>query len=150
MLSTEKTAWDDWNLIQGEATRYRAAGPWAMALRSSPAMLTLKLQLEKATNVCAEIKADLEEFSGRFQSSDVNAGAASRASLHHGTGPAAAGSAPTASSTNATVRRLRQRLAPLFPPQVSRIECLSCSSHTVRYFFKLRVVYVAGADSEVL
>ena len=56
-------------------------------------MHALKMHLENATNVCDDIKADLEAFSGRFQSSDVNAGAASSASLRHGTGPAAAATA---------------------------------------------------------
>ena len=50
-------------------------------------MHALKKHLKNATNVCADIKADLEAFSRRSQSSDVNAGAASSASLRHGTGP---------------------------------------------------------------
>ena len=58
-----------------------------MERRPSPAMHALKRHLENATNVCADIKADLGAFSGRFQPSDVNAGAASSASLRHGTGP---------------------------------------------------------------
>ena len=64
-----------------------------MARRPSPAMHALKMHLENATNVCADIQADFEAFSRRSQSSDVNAGAASSASLRHGTGPAAAATA---------------------------------------------------------
>ena len=52
-----------------------------------------QVELENATNLCAELKADRKGFSHRSLSSDVHAGAATRASLGHGTGPAAAATA---------------------------------------------------------
>ena len=81
-----------------------------MERRPSPAMHALKKHLKNATNVCADIKADLEAFSRRSQSSDVNAGAASRAPLRHGTGPAAAATADLLEDYIA-VRNLRCQIA---------------------------------------